>query len=261
MTHPLAPGTILQQMYVLGRMRQWPSSIRPFYELGSGDGHLSQLLLASGFTGRGFDLNSASNTCNCELNKQAIETGRYAVEGSDFLEQGNLARVDLIISSMVIEHLEQDLVDAYFLKAKNLLNPGGLLVTLVPADMNAWGIEDEIAGHIKRYQRACFREIAAKSNLSIRDIAGLTWPLSNLILPISNFLVARAESHLLGKSMHERTVASGHRAVPFKTTFPWWHSVLFNRVTLFPWYILQLLGRHSERALILYCEMSAQPQS
>jgi hypothetical protein len=156
---------------------------------------------------------------------------------------------------MVIEHLEKDLVDSFFRQATSLLQPKGLLVTLVPADMRAWGIEDEIAGHVKRYTRDCFRELAADHGMRIMDLAGLTWPLSNLLLPVSNFLVKRSESRLLEKSMQERTVASGHRDVQFKTTFPWWTNPLLNRITMLPWHGLQLMGRNSDRAPILYCEM------
>ena len=40
-------------------------------------------------------------------------------------------------------------------------------------------------------------------------IAGLTFPVSNLLLPLSNALVARTESHKCSASMAERTRASG----------------------------------------------------
>lgn len=125
--------------------------------------------------------------------------------------------------------------------------------------MRAWGIEDEIAGHVKRYTRDCFKKLAAAHGMQITDLAGLTWPLSNLLLPVSDFLVKRSESRLLGKSMEERTVASGHRDVQFKTNFPWWLKPLLNRITMLPWHVLQLMRRDSERALILYCEMTSDP--
>ena len=153
-------------------------------------------------------------------------------------------------------HLEAPLVEAYFRKAKSLLREGGKLVTLVPAGMFAWGVEDDVAGHVKRYERDCFKALVTQHGLRIDDLAGLTWPLSNMLLPVSNFLVKRSESRLHDKSMLERTVASGHREVKFKTTFPWWTRLLLNRVTMLPWHGLQLLGKDSTRALILYCEMA-----
>lgn len=85
-----------------------------FYEMGSGNGHMSQLLLESGLTGRGFDLNADANAFNRRLNAAAIKAGRYAVEDHSFIDRDGLAPVDLIISAMVIEHLEKDLVEAFF---------------------------------------------------------------------------------------------------------------------------------------------------
>jgi SAM-dependent methyltransferase len=252
----MAPGSILQQMYVLRRLRQWGFISPTFYEMGSGDGYLSKLLLEQGFTGRGFDLNAEANKFNRVLNADSISAGNYEVEDGSFIEREGLPKVDLILSSMVIEHLEASLVAAYFTKAKSLLREGGRLVTLVPAGMFAWGVEDDVAGHVKRYERECFKSLAVDHGLHIENLAGLTWPLSNMLLPVSNFLVHRAESRLLDKSMLERTVASGHRDVQFKTTFPWWTRLLLNRLTMLPWHGLQLLGKDCTRALILYCEMA-----
>lgn len=237
-------------------MRRWSSSGRTFWEMGSGDGYLSKLLLDQGFVGCGFDLNTQANAFNRTLNADAIAAGRYRVEDGSFIDREGLEKVDVIISSMVIEHLEAPLVAGYLRKAKSLLREHGRIITLVPAGMFAWGVEDEVAGHVKRYDRDCFDRLAAAHGLHIANLAGLTWPLSNLLLPASNFLVKRAESRLLDRSMHERTVASGHREVRFKTTFPWWMRLLLNRVTMLPWHGLQLLGKDSSRALILYCEMT-----
>jgi SAM-dependent methyltransferase len=257
----MAPGSILQHMYVRSRVHQWPTNGRTFYEMGSGDGRLSAQLLNEGFTGRGFDLNETANAFNRQLNAEAISTGRYSVEDGSFIECEGLKPVDVVASMMVIEHLEAPLVDAYFRKARSLLKPSGRIVTLVPADMQAWGVEDEVAGHLKRYTRECFHELAKAHDMTIVDLAGLTWPLSNLLLPVSNYLVSRAEAPLLSKSMHERTVASGHREVQFKTTFPWWTRLLLNPVAMLPWHALQRLGRNSERSLVLYCEMTAPSQN
>jgi SAM-dependent methyltransferase len=243
-------------MYVLRRLREWGFTAPTFYEFGSGDGHLSRLLLEHGFTGRGFDINAEANMFNRALNAHSISAGRYEVEHTSFIDHEVLSKVDLVCSSMVIEHLDESLVAAYLSKAKSLLREGGRIVTLVPAGMFAWGIEDDIAGHVKRYERECFKSLARNHGLRIANLAGLTWPLSNLLLPLSNFLVNRAESHLLNRSMLERTVASGHRHVPFKTTFPWWTRMLLNRLTMLPWHGLQLLGKDCSKSLILYCEMT-----
>jgi hypothetical protein len=93
--------------------------------------------------------------------------------------------------------------------------------------------------------------------MEIVNLSGLTWPLSNLLLPLSNYLVRNAESGMNQKTMEEKTIASGYRNVRFKTNFPIWSRLFINNITLFPWLILQSIGNklQLESSLVLYCEM------
>ena len=254
----MAPGTLLQHMHLISRMRAWPVvSGSSFYEIGSGDGRLSNLFLKNGCSGKGFDLNVAANKANAALNSKAVSQGRYTIHLGDFIKWEGLQPVDFIVSCMVIEHLRANQLEEYIEKSKSLLKEGGRIITLVPANMRAWGVEDEIAGHVKRYSRQCFHEIAANHKMEIVNLSGLTWPLSNLLLPVSNYLVRNAESGMNQKTMEEKTIASGYRNVKFKTNFPIWSRLFINKITLFPWSILQSIGNKLQlkSSLVLYCEM------
>lgn len=55
---------------------------------------------------------------------------------------------------------------------------------------------------------------------SVDHLVGLTYPLANMLLPISNRLVAHSERDRLRLSLAERTMLSGDRHVPGKTGFP-----------------------------------------
>ena len=160
---------------------------------------------------------------------------------------------------MVVEHLSADSVHNFFVKAKSLLTPTGAICTFVPGSPRHWGIEDEIAGHFKRYTFECFSDIARTMDLEIRDIAGLTYPLSNLLLGTSNYLVRRSEAGKLQLTVQERTIASGNRNVPLKTTFPGWLRWVVNEITLYPFYLLQCCARHHPSSLLIYCEMIPTP--
>jgi SAM-dependent methyltransferase len=248
----LAPGHILQFLYLKHRLRA--RGLRTFVEIGAGNGSLSRVLLKLGLTGSGFDLNAAACENSRALNAGAVASGSYVVRCEDF-STAAVAPVDLIISSMVIEHLTPAEVDAYFTRARLLLNPNGLIVTVVPASPRHWGIEDEIAGHQKRYTRADFDDLARSHGLRVIHIAGLTYPLSNWLLGLSNRLVRRAESWKLATDAHTRTVASGNRQVRGKTEFPGFVKFLVNEVTMFPLHLIQMLGRGHPHALVLYAEM------
>jgi SAM-dependent methyltransferase len=249
----LAPGHVLQHMYLTRRLRPYRGG--RFIEVGSGSGLLSSVLLGMGMTGEGVDRNPDACAENGALNAAAIASSRYRIHQGDFFSIP-LDAADVVISSMVLEHLEPPQVDAYFVRARSLLRPGGRVVTLVPGSPAHWGIEDDIAGHKKRYTRACFEELAQRHGLELVHEAGLTFPLSNWLLPLSNFLVRRRESSKLALSADDRTVASGKRDVPWKTTFPSAVGLAVNELTLSPFFVAQKLFRNHPHAMVRYAELA-----
>lgn len=254
-TYEIAPGSILQRLYITERLRKYSGQLHSFIELGSGNGYNSHLLLNHDLIGTGIDLNESACENNRILNKEFIQNNSYEVLNTDFFSWIPGQPVDLLFSCMVIEHLPDNLEKKYFEKAKEVVKPGGLIITLVPASMAHWGIEDDIAGHVRRYSRERFRKIAADNGLELIQLKGLTYPVSNLLLPVSNYIIRRAESGKKNLPMQEQTVLSGNRKVKFKTDYPWWMKLFLNKVTMYPFHLLQKLFGNSGRSLILYAEM------
>jgi SAM-dependent methyltransferase len=250
----LSPGHILQFSYLEERLKK--GAHRSFIEMGSGNGMVSNCLLTLGLKGSAYDLNASACENNGELNRVYLEKGMYRILNENFIDAKVVEKVDIVISSMVLEHLPEDVIQRYFEKCKQVLNPNGVVVTLVPGSPEHWGIEDEIAGHLRRYSRESLRHISNDRDLTTRHIAGLTYPLSNFLYPISNWIVRRHESHKLSQSMLSRTIESGNREVPFKTIYPNFTKLLINRFTLFPFILFQKLFRNHSRALVLYSEIS-----
>lgn len=250
------PGTVLQRMYLRRRLAR----LRPgrFIEVGAGEGHLSALLLRAGWRGVGIEADAASAARAREVNRDAIARGRYEVVNGSWLEPtegGRLPKdVDLILSCMVLEHLDERGERAYFDRCREHLGRHGRVMVLVPACEAAWGIEDVLAGHFRRYTRARIRQLLDAIGWRLEHLAGLTYPASNLLLPLSNMLVRRTEAHKRDLSMQERTASSGRRQVPGKTAFPAAAALILNEVTLYPLYLLQLASRGARAALVLYAE-------
>lgn len=255
----MAPGSLLQFLFVRERVRRHVPPGGSFVDIGAGSGELSSILLSCGLHGAGFDLNELACTRNRELNRAAIRARRYEVHHEDFCLAHVTGQVDLIVCSMVIEHLPVPAVDALLGSAARLLKPSGILIVLVPGSPEHWGIEDDIAGHLRRYRQSDFPPLALRCGLSIRELRGLTYPLSNFLLPLSNWLVRRSESDRLKLDPMDRTIASGARDVAFKTTYPAWTRLLINPITLQPFHLLQKLAARCPRSLVIYCEMSADP--
>jgi hypothetical protein len=138
------------------------------------------------------------------------------------------------------------------------LNAHGTMICIVPGSPAAWGIEDDIAGHLRRYTAEALRERFSGHGWQVTHVAGLTFPLSNALLPLSNYLVRKAEAHKLSLSLGERTRQSGIRNVPMKTTFWPVFGLLLNERILLPFHLLQKHFSRSKRALVLYLEATPQ---
>lgn len=249
---PLPPGTILQRLYFKERLRRWPAG--RFVEVGAGEGVLCESLLQHGWRGTAFDLNAAALERAAVRNAAALEAGRLELVAGNWLERTGTESADLVLSSMVLEHLDDASVTRFLDRACATLTADGRLVTLVPASPAHWGIEDEIAGHLRRYTASSLRETLESHGWLVEHVVGLTYPLSNLLLRLSNRLVSRYESGLLDVGADKRTIASGRRSVPWKTSFPIVARLALNPITLYPFHLLQKATRDSSGALVLYAE-------
>jgi hypothetical protein len=121
--------------------------------------------------------------------------------------------------------------------------------------MRYWGIEDDIAGHFRRYSYASTQDLAVRLGWQIEHMSGLTFPLSNLLLPLSNRQVKHHEADKLALTYLDRTKDTGHRNVPYKTSFPPYYRYVMNTYTLFPFYVLQKMFARTARAMVLYVEL------
>jgi len=251
----LPPGTLLQLMYLRERIRQVPPG--RFIEIGPGSGEITRLLLDNGWSGCSYDLEAKTIATLKERFAKEIAERRFMPINDDFLTIRSSEKADLVISCMVMEHLDDDAQNTFMKKSAEYLKESGIMIGLVPASPDHWGIEDDIAGHCRRYTRVGIETLAAANGWKLLHIVGLTFPVSNILLPVSNFLVNRNERSKLDLSPLDRTKLSGRRQVKFKTHFPIILGMLLNEFTLFPIHLIQKLFVKSERALVLYFE--AQP--
>lgn len=245
-------------MYVRERLRR--VNVGRFIEVGVGDGSMSNLLLELGWTGTGYDLSDTAIANAGEMLGDHVEAGDYNLICGNFLDADvESESVDLVISSMVIEHLDDSDEARYLAKARDVLSVDGMIIVLVPASERHWGIEDEIAGHFRRYTLERLRSRLSELNWNLSHIAGLTFPVSNALLPLSNKLVERSERDKLAQSIQERTESSGHREVFGKTSFPKVATLVLNERVMSPFHWLQKRNTNNPNSLIIYAE--AQPKS
>jgi len=252
----LPPGTILQSLYLREQLTlKKKQGKKKFIEVGAGNGFISKIFLDLGFEGCGYDLNISACENNRSINSQHTRSGKYKVFNKDFIDDKEILQTDIVISCMVIEHLPNEKLSNYIDKCKKVLKEEGTIILIVPASMNFWGIEDEIAGHIKRYEFVDIRKIADQFDLKIVNIRGLTYPLSNILFQLSNSLVKKNESEKLKLSQQERTVYTGNRKIKYKTEFPKLFNVILNPITMYPFHFLQKMFSQNENSMVIYAEL------
>jgi len=256
MTQPtvLLPGTILQLMHVRERLTRITPGV--FVEVGPGTGEITALLLELGWRGTAFDLSTETIESLQIRFSDAIRTGKLVVAEADFctlvLEPQS---VTLVISSMVIEHLDHANEALSFEEARACLTAGGVAIHFVPIHMHYWVIEDHIAGHVRSYLYASTQNLAVRLGWQIEQMSGLTILLSNLLLPLSNRQVKHHEADKLALTYLDRTKDTEHRTVTYKTHFPLYFRSFLNQYILFPFSLLQKMFAQTSRAMVLYVEL------
>ncbi|MCK4891150.1 MAG: class I SAM-dependent methyltransferase, partial [Candidatus Pacebacteria bacterium] len=118
-----------------------------FLEVGIGSGDLILDMVKREYIGLGIDISD-----------DAVEMVRKKVKDIDCkirVENIDLFNItesfDIVIALEVIEHIKDDL--GALKKIYNILNVNGYLIVSVPAHKKDWDINDEWAGHFRRYEK------------------------------------------------------------------------------------------------------------
>jgi len=212
--------------------------INSFIEIGPGEGKLSKLLCSMGLKGVGIDFSPAIIGVLSQTMKSYVRSGQYSIVEADFMKEDLDLEADLVFSMMVMEHIEDDL--RFLKRMKELTRKGGTVLVGVPGRKDKWGIEDEISGHYRRYERADLFELFRQSGFKEVKVWSVGVPISNLLFKLSNLVIKRSQKKKKKELSHvEQTKASGFKDIRYKTRFPISFSLLLNEYTMFPFYIFQ----------------------
>jgi len=247
------PGTLLQNRAVIELVDR--ASARTFCEVGVGAGRLSRALCDRGLRGAGIEFSAAA----LEQARTTLAGADYQLIAENFMTMEPLPEeFDLALSMMVMEHVEDDV--GFAARMKNLVRPGGTVLIGVPARMDRWGIEDEAAGHLRRYDRPGLARVLRKAGLMEIEVRSVSVPAANLTFHASNFLIRRAGATAKPSlTQRQKTETSGLREVPFKTVFPSAFKAVLNPVTLFPLFLLQRAFYDTDLGLTLVASAKRPP--
>jgi SAM-dependent methyltransferase len=243
------PGTFCTQEALRDALRGYGGGT--FLDVGCGGGNLSRLLCDAGFTGTGIDFSMRAIERAEGLLAPHIAAGRYRLRAGELRDlPTDFVRVDVAISFMVMEHVEND---AGFIRdIARYVKPGGRIILGVPGRRDRWSLEDETVGHFRRYDRGDLDAVMQKAGLGQVSIWSVGVPTVNLLFRASLWAIARAgEAAKKTQSQREQTETSGIREIPWKTVFPSWVRIILNRTTLYPLFVIQRLFYRTGLGLVM----------
>lgn len=251
-----APGSILQHMYLRERLAKRPPG--RFLEIGSGRGAVTRILLELGWTGVGYDLNPEALAEAQELNHEFIEAKKLELICADWLSVESSEKFDLIISCFVLEHLDDEHEQSYLERCSRSVTERGIVALMVPSSPKHWSLEDEVAGHYRRYDKKELVEKLAASGFHCNHTVGLNYPLTNNLQPVAVLILklSRFKEKVASKTTQERTISSGNWKVPMLTTFPRFLSIVLNETVMKPFFWMQNANHANMNCLVTYVEAS-----
>jgi SAM-dependent methyltransferase len=155
----------------------------------------------AGLTGIGVDFSERALEIAGKTLDPYIQKGQYRLQPGDVHDlPADFAKVDIAISYMVMEHVEDDI--GFVRKIAQYVKPGGTIIIAVPGRHDRWSLEDETVGHLRRYDRGDLDAVLRKATLSQVSVWSVGVPTINLLFNISLWMVARsAETAKVGLSL------------------------------------------------------------
>jgi SAM-dependent methyltransferase len=153
---------------------------------GAGTGALTEALLTR--AQRVFALEPEKILCDLIAQRFAAEPRVTPLHGDieTYLERYGAAKLDAVVSSNVLEHLEDDV--GCMRRIHAALRPGGAFAVYVPARQELFGSLDTEVGHVRRYSRPQLHERLEAAGFFVQwvrygNLAGvLPWLVAGKVL-------------------------------------------------------------------------------
>ena len=215
-----------------------------FLEIGPGNLELAKELLSNFDRGVLIDFNS-KDVIEIFDNLPDNFKKRFQLIIQDFTEfKFPQNSFNCVIACEVMEHIEDD--EIFLNKIKYLLHAGGQLVLSVPARMRFWSIDDELAGHIRRYEKQELYKKLKESGFCEIEIISYGFPFQNLIRLARISYVQKKRKERMSWNQIERSKESAF-LLRQRNYFDFL-GLLINKYTILPFAALATLFNHLDLA-------------
>ena len=180
---------------------------RTVLEIGAGEGGLGAWL-ARHYTYTGIEPDADSRV-TADARLAAVGKGRVV----DALPARAEEPFDLVCAFEVLEHIVDDA--GALAQWREYVAPGGWLLLSVPAHADQFGPHDELAGHIRRYERPELTGRLEEAGFQVVELRSCGAGLGSLLQRVRDALARRgAQKSAKEGTLEERTSASGRYIQP-----------------------------------------------
>jgi SAM-dependent methyltransferase len=180
---------------------------RTVLEIGAGEGGLGAWL-ARYYTYTGIEPDADSRV-TADARLAAVGRGRVV----DTLPARDEEQFDLVCAFEVLEHIVDDA--GALAQWRDYVGPDGWLLLSVPAHADQFGPHDELAGHIRRYERAELTDRLQDAGFQVVELRSCGAGLGSLLQRVRDALARRsAQRAAKAGTLEERTSASGRYIQP-----------------------------------------------
>lgn len=157
---------------------------------------------------------------------------------------------------MVLEHIPDPA--EYLVRLLQFLKFEGTLVVVVPMGLDRWTLEDQLVGHLRRYDRESLEKLLSRVGIEQIQFTTIGFPIINLTEWLRNLVLAirlkgpmNVESTRLEMSQPQQTRDSGLWNQSWVNQFPKWFHLLVNNATMRPFHYLSRMFSRSPRGTVL----------
>ncbi|WP_068863726.1 class I SAM-dependent methyltransferase [Erythrobacter dokdonensis] len=165
-----SPAHIIRRAALLDTVGSWqPATL---LEMGCGAGRLLADWDRLGFRGQAVEPDAQSRA-------MARRCAAHFAPNFEVVERATLCNVDYIVSTEVLEHVDDPLQTIR--EWVEHLKDGGYFLATVPAFQAKWGASDEWAGHVQRFEPEEFRALLVQAGLVVVSVEVYGGLLGDLI--------------------------------------------------------------------------------
>ncbi len=177
---PRQPKLILRESAIDDITTDWPPGT--FLETGAGTGYMTRKFLDKGYSGACYEL---SEEARSQI-RDNLSMYNDHMDVLDSLEQLGNKEFDYLLSFEVLEHIEND---AEALEAwTRHLKPNGRLLLSVPAHQRKFSTDDEMVGHVRRYERSELKELLQNAGYTDIEMINYGFPITEITRPLGNYI-------------------------------------------------------------------------